>query len=100
MSEEAKNSGMTVARAMVWSISINGLMGLIAVVSFVFAMPSLTDAINDPSGFPMIYVYRLAGGNDVAICLVLIQLILCQFGNISYQASTARQTFAVNPMQL
>jgi amino acid transporter len=95
ISEEVKYSGLTVPRAIFWTIILNGAMGLIATVSFIFALPSVEKAINDPSGFSMIYVFRLCGGDAAAIGLVLIQLILITFGNISYQAATSRQSFAV-----
>jgi hypothetical protein len=81
---------------MIWTIAINAILELIATVSFIFAIPSVTDAVSDPSGFTMIYVFRLAGGVKGVICLVMIQLVLIMLGNISSQAAVARQTFAVS----
>lgn len=52
-SEEVQDSGLTVPRTIFWTILINGLLGLIAAISFVFAMPSVEAALNDPSGFSM-----------------------------------------------
>jgi hypothetical protein len=96
LSEECKHSGLTVPRTIFWTIMINGTMGFLACVSFIFAIPSVEDAISDPSGFSMVYVFRLCGGNAAVIGLVLIQLILITFGNISFQAAAARQTYAVS----
>ena len=100
MSEESRNAGTTVPRAMFWTIMINGIIGFIAITSFIFAIPSVEDAVNDPSGFSMIYVFTLSGGTNGAICLVMIQLVLIMVGNIAFQAATARQTFAVSPLQI
>lgn len=94
MAEETKAAGLSVPRAMFWTVIINGIIGLIATISFIFAIPSVSDAVNDPSGFSMIYVFNLAAGTNGAICLTMVQLVLLMFGNIAYQAATARQTFA------
>ncbi|KAK3676608.1 hypothetical protein LTR78_003382 [Recurvomyces mirabilis] len=94
MSEECRDSGLTVPRAMIWSILINASMGFVAVVSFIFACPSVDDAVNDPSGFPMVYVLNLAGRPSLTIVIVFLNLLILMIGNVAYQASTARQTFA------
>lgn len=69
-------------------------MGFIVTVSYVFAIADIDDAINDPSGFPVIYALRYAAGSTGAVVLVTVQLVLLMVGNVSFQASTARQTFA------
>ncbi|KAK3115166.1 hypothetical protein LTR53_005765 [Teratosphaeriaceae sp. CCFEE 6253] len=74
MSEEVRDAGLSVPRAMIASILINAGIGFIALISFLFALPSIDDAINDPSGFPL--------------------LLLLMVSNVAYQASTGRQTFA------
>jgi len=94
MSEEVQHSGLTVPRAMIWSILINSGMGLIALISFLFACPSVDDAVNDASGFPLIYVLNVAGMPNLTLGLLFLQLLLLMVGNVAYQASTARQTFA------
>ena len=96
MSEEVKDSGLTVPRAIFWTIIINGGLGCVALIAFLFSLPDVKAAINDPTGFPLVYVFRQCGGDGFAIAIVLIQLVILQFGNISYQAACARQTFAVS----
>lgn len=95
LSEEVKDAGLTVPRSMVWSFVINAAMGLLFIVSFLFAMPNVNDALNYAGGtFTFFYVYTqtmdLAGVNGVAI----IGIFLLIGGNININASTARQTFA------
>ncbi|KAK4550236.1 hypothetical protein LTR36_003203 [Oleoguttula mirabilis] len=94
MSEEVRDAGLSVPRAMFWTFWINGLMAFLVMISYVFAIADIEDAINDPSGFPVIYALRYAAGPTGAMVLVSIQLVLLMVGNTCYQASTARQTFA------
>lgn len=63
-------------------------------VTFVFALPNVTDAINDPSGFPVMYVFRQAMPTEGVIIITVMMIFLLLIGDISAQASTARQTFA------
>lgn len=94
MSEEVKEAGITVPRAMVGSYALNGLMGLVFLVTYLFCIPSVNDALNDPSGYPFLYVFQQAmpaGGVNALTALVLVLLVA---GNISVNASTSRQTFA------
>lgn len=64
------------------------------ITTFVFALPSVTDAINDPSGFPLMYVLRQAMPTQGVIIVTVLMVFLLLVGGISAQASTARQTFA------
>ena len=94
MAEEIKDAGTSVPRAMVWSYFGNGIIGFVLLITYLFAMPSVDDAISDPSGFPFIYVFGqampLAGVN----VLVILVLVLVIFSDVSFNASTSRQTFA------
>lgn len=101
MSEEAQDAGMGVPRAMLGTFFINGVLGFGALIAYVFCIPSVEDALNDPSGFPFVYVLNLAMPPnedgvvaDGTLVIFILFLLLIMVGNISYQASTARQTFA------
>lgn len=94
MSEEVRDAGLSVPRAMIWSILINAGIGFVALISFLFALPDVDDAVNDPSGFPLVYVLNLAGMPNLTVGLIFLQLLLLMVGNVAYQASTGRQTFA------
>lgn len=69
-------------------------MGFIMLITYLFAMPSVEDAINDVTGFPMMYVFQQAMPVEGVIVITVFMMVLLMAGNISYQASTARQTFA------
>lgn len=95
LSEEVKDAGLTVPRSMWWAFVINVFMGLLFIVSFLFAMPNVHDALKYAGEtFPFFYVYthmmNEAGVNGVTI----IGIFLLIGGNININASTARQTFA------
>ncbi|KAK0269392.1 hypothetical protein LTR35_014881 [Friedmanniomyces endolithicus] len=94
MSEEVRDAGLSVPRAMIGSILLNGIIGFIALIPFLFALPSIDDAVSDPSGFPLVYVLNLAGMPNVTIALIFLQLLILMVGNVAYQAATGRQTFA------
>ena len=69
-------------------------MGFILTVTFVFSIPDVGDALNDETGYPFLYVFKLAMPNSGVACMSVLMLVLLIVGNISTQASTARQTFA------
>ncbi|KAK0298718.1 hypothetical protein LTR54_013801 [Friedmanniomyces endolithicus] len=94
MSEEVRDAGLSVPRAMIGSILLNGIIGFIALIPFLSALPSIDDAVSDPSGFPLVYVLNLAGMPNVTIGLIFLQLLILMVGNVAYQAATGRQTFA------
>lgn len=95
MAEEVQESARNVPRAMVWSFVVNipPTMGLL--LTYLFCMPSVADALTDPSGYPFIYVFRQATnshGGTIGLSVVILFLLLMI--TISSAASTSRQTFA------
>lgn len=96
MSEEVSDAGLSVPRSMMWTFYINGGTGLIFLVSILFAIPSVDDALNDPTGYPFLYMFRVAmpdtnvGTNFLTVVAVLMLMV----GNVSFTASCARQAWA------
>jgi amino acid transporter len=72
----------------------NGVMAIIFLITYLFSIESVTDALDDPSGYPFIYVFKTAMSNQGVTALTIIVLIIVIAANISWNASTARQTFA------
>lgn len=79
---------------MFWSFVTNGVMGLGLVVTVLFSIPSLDAALKDESGYPFIYVFREAMGVTGVNALTTVILVLVFASNVSYSASTARETWA------
>jgi amino acid transporter len=94
MSEEVKDAGRTVPNSMFHGFLINAGLGLVLIVTYVFAIPNVQDAINDPSGFPFLYVFQQAMSVPGVNGITAVILFLLTVSNISFNASTARQTFA------
>ncbi|KAE8140358.1 amino acid permease-domain-containing protein [Aspergillus pseudotamarii] len=94
MAEEVRDAGRYVPIAIIWGFFTNGAMAIVLVITYLFAMPSLEDALDDPTGFPFIYVFKNAVGTAGVNDLTAIILIPVIFSNILFNASTARQTYA------
>ncbi|MCJ1463740.1 hypothetical protein MMC07_002349 [Pseudocyphellaria aurata] len=94
ISEEIQNAGLTVARTMVWSYVLNGTLGLVLLITFLFCITSVDDALNDPSEYPFLYVFRNAVSQPGLNALSVLLLILVFAGTVSFNISTSRQTWA------
>ncbi|KAL5375139.1 hypothetical protein DPSP01_011452 [Paraphaeosphaeria sporulosa] len=77
-----------------WSYIGNSLMAIVFLITYLFALPSVEDAINDPSGYPFLYVLKGAMGPAGVNTLTVVVLLIVSTANINFGASTARQTFA------
>ena len=94
MSEEIKDAGLMVPRAIMGSFLLNGFMGLILLIAYIFCIPSVDDALNDPSAFPFLYVFRNAVSVAGVNALTAVVLFLLVVSNISFNMSTSRQTWS------
>lgn len=94
MSEEVKDAGLIVPRAMITSFVISGLTGFITLVSFLFCIPNVLDALNDSTGYPFLYVLRLSMPNKAANGITVILLLLLLAAVIDSNTSASRQIFA------
>ena len=96
MSEEIQDSSRNVPRAMIRSSVINVPPTIGLLITYLFCMPSVTDVVTDPSGYPFIYVFRMAtsGSKGGILGLTTVMLLLLIMITISAAASTSRQTFA------
>ena len=94
IAEECQEGSISVPKAMVWGYIGNGVAGLVILIVYLFSIPSVDDAVNDPSGFPFIYVFSIAVPTSGVNGLTIIVLLLVIFSNISFNLSTSRQTFA------
>lgn len=95
MSEEVHNAGVVVPRAIMRTLAINGGMALILLVTFLFCLPDVEAALEDPSGQPFFYVARLAWSEVGYFYILAIMLLLIMLGNASFCASSARLVFAL-----
>lgn len=79
---------------MFWAYVSNGVLGLILIITYNFALTDVDAALNDPTYYPFIWVFRQAVSTGGVNALTILILILVIASNISFNASTSRQTFA------
>lgn len=95
MAEEVSEASVTVPRAMIWSFLLNVPFTFGLLLTYLFCMSSVDDALSDPTGFPFIYVFQNATNSvPSTMGMTIVVLILLVIITISAMASTARQTFA------
>lgn len=96
LAEEVKDASKSVPRAMMWAFTVNSVVGLIVLTTFLFAIPSVADTL-DPtiniSGYAFIYVFQQCSYHGGIVLFTLLFLIMVT-ATVDAQASTARQTFA------
>ena len=94
ISEEVKDASVTVPRTMFWSYVLNGALGVIMLTTYLFSITDLETALNDPSGYPVLWVFQhttsLAGANVLSV----ITLVMVFAGTVSFNISTSRQTWS------
>ncbi|KAJ4144377.1 hypothetical protein LMH87_003261 [Akanthomyces muscarius] len=95
MSEEIEDAGIIVPRAMVWSFLLNVPFTFGLLLTYLFSIGNVEEALKDKTGFPFMYVFRESTGSvRGATGLTIVVLILLIMVTISSLASTSRQTFA------
>jgi amino acid transporter len=94
MAEEVRDAGRYVPISIFWSYVGNGIMAIIFLITYLFSIESVDDALNDPTGYPFIYVFKTAVSTAGVNGLTIMTLIIVIAANVSFNASTARQTYA------
>lgn len=94
MAEEVRDAGRYVPISIFWSYVGNGLMAIIFLLSYLFSIASVSEALADPTGYPFLYVFKSAVSTTGVNALTSLLLVLAIAANISFNASTSRQTFA------
>ncbi|OAA51580.1 Amino acid/polyamine transporter I [Metarhizium rileyi] len=95
MAEEIKDAGIVVPRSMVWSFILNVPLTFGLLLTYLFCIGDVQEALSSKTGFPFIYVFHNATGSTKATTgLTVVVLVLLTMITISSLASTSRQTFA------
>ncbi|KAF6818210.1 amino acid transporter [Colletotrichum plurivorum] len=76
MAEEIPNATRNVPIAMVGSVAVNGLMGLVYVVVLLFSTGSLDSLLSTPTGFPFMQIYLDATKSRPASTVMSLMLIM------------------------
>ena len=95
LAEEISDAGLVVPRSMVWSFFLNIPMTFGLLITYLFCIGNISDAIASPTGYPFIHVFQNSTGSVAgATGLTFVILILLIVITISSYASTSRQLFA------
>ncbi|KAL5379176.1 hypothetical protein DPSP01_008625 [Paraphaeosphaeria sporulosa] len=94
MSEETQDAGRTVPRAMLGAYFLNGILGFVFLISYMFMMTDVEAALEDATGYPHIWVFSQAVPKGAVVVLNAIPTILIFAGTLSFNLSTSRQTWA------
>lgn len=95
LSEEIPHAARNVPIAMIGSVVVNGLMGLVYCIVLLFSIGSLEDMLTTPTGFPFMQIYLSvtqspAGATVMSILIILIALT----ANVACVTSASRTTWA------
>ncbi|KAK5084647.1 hypothetical protein LTR05_005725 [Lithohypha guttulata] len=92
IAEEVNNASVTVPRVMWWSYVLNATLGFVALITMLFCIGSLDDAINSES--PYLQLFLNTGSHAVAYVLLILLFLLIYSGNITCLATASREVFA------
>ena len=95
MSEEVRNAPVVIPRIIVQTIAINGGLAFIFVLVMLFCIGNVTDALESPTGYPIIEIFFQATGSVQAT--TAMQAALTSLGlvaSLGVVASVSRLTWA------
>ncbi|KAK5131255.1 hypothetical protein LTR08_001160 [Meristemomyces frigidus] len=96
LSEEVKNASLVVPRMMVLTVLANGAMGLVMIVTYVFAIQDVEEQIvNSTAVYPFIDVFEVATGSragaiGMATPIVILSISMC----MNATAAASRQLWS------
>ncbi len=94
MSEEIKDASKTVPRTMMGAYLLNGALGLVFLVAYMFVITDVEAALNHPTGYPHIWAFSQAVSPGGVVALNTIPITLLFAGTLTFNLSTSRQTWA------
>lgn len=95
MAEEIKDASVTLPRAMMCTIAINGSLGFVMLVIFCFCLGDVQAVLSNPSIMPFVQTFLIATESHIGTSVmtaILITLTTC--GCITNVAIASRQMFA------
>ena len=95
MSEEITNASVTIPRSMMISMALNGTLGLGILVTVLYALGDIDEALNSPTGYACFQILTKALGSVSGACaMVGISLSLQIFAATACIAAASRQLWA------
>lgn len=95
MCEEVKNPSVAVPRSIMFSISINGIMGLAMVIAMLFSATDIDAALDSSTGYPYIEIFHQATGSRTGTAVMAALIIFMTLSAIvGVIAATSRMFWA------
>ena len=95
MAEETADAAYVLPRAMMATVALNGLLGLVANITLCYCIGDIEEVISTRTGFAFIQVfYNTTQSLAVTNTMVAIIIILSCFCTITMMAASSRQLFA------
>ncbi|QMW44888.1 hypothetical protein G4B11_008308, partial [Aspergillus flavus] len=95
MAEEVQDASRTVPWCMISTALVNGTLGFVMLITFLFTMGDIESVLQAPSGFPFITAFQNAtGSSNMAMGLACIILVMEVCSALGVLATTSRQIFA------
>jgi choline transport protein len=79
---------------MLGSYVLNGVLGLVFLISYMYMMTDVEAALEDATGYPHIWVFSQALSPGGVVALNAIPTLLLFAGTLSFNLSASRQTWA------
>ncbi|KGQ05998.1 putative amino-acid permease PB24D3.02c [Beauveria bassiana D1-5] len=94
MAEEVRDAAKTIPRIMLVGFLINMALIFLSLLTFCYHIVDIPTALDDPTGYPGIWVIRQSMSQTWLNILLAVILILEVFGELSYFAAVSRDLFA------
>lgn len=95
MSEEIYDASITLPRAIIWSIVVNGLMAFVMGITLIFTLGDIDSLLNSPTRMPFIQqFYNATQSYGATNAMVAIVVILLTASCISEVATASRQIWS------
>ncbi|TKX20009.1 amino acid permease-like protein 7 [Elsinoe australis] len=94
MSEEVKDASASIPKAMMSIYVVNFLLLFPALVTICYHIPDLTEALNDSTTYPAVYVLRQSMSTNWILGLMAVITLLQIASNIVYLTAVSRDLFA------
>ena len=92
IAEEVEDASLVVPRCIWWSYVLNVSMGIAILITMLFCIGDLNDAINSPA--PYLSLFNNTGSLRVAMMLTVVIFLLIFVGTFTALATTAREAWA------
>ncbi|KAG6092579.1 hypothetical protein E4U30_005248 [Claviceps sp. LM220 group G6] len=94
MSEEVRDAARTIPRVMMITFGINASLTWLTLVTAVYHIPDVSQALAEPTGYPAISILKSAASLPWVNAILVVIVVLLMFANLSYLAAVSRDLFA------